>query len=192
MCEELVPILHMCEELVPILHTREKIAPVLHRCDEYVPVLHTSEIINLRNLSTNFRPQNLSKLTIRKFLNLANVTYWYQYFLWVWNLRNEKFTVQHRCESGLLQRKQRYITGIPNWTMSRYNVGLKTLLQGLSEKLIGKTDSRNNSKRLPLATKGGGYNMDILRQTACIVGNPIMFDNFASLFNCTTVNRSSD
>ena len=67
MCEELVPILHMSEELVPILHTREKVAPVLHRCDEYLPILHTSEIINMRNLSTNFRPQNLSKLTIRKF-----------------------------------------------------------------------------------------------------------------------------
>ena len=38
-----------------------------HRCDEYLPIFHTSEIINMRNLSTNFRPQNLSKLTIRKF-----------------------------------------------------------------------------------------------------------------------------
>ena len=54
-----------CEELVPILHTREKVAPVLHRCDEYLPILHTSEIINMRNLNTNFGPQNLSKLTIR-------------------------------------------------------------------------------------------------------------------------------
>ena len=60
-------ILHMCEKLVPILHIRGKVAPVLHRCDEYIPVLHTSEIINMRNLGINFRPQNLSKLTIRKF-----------------------------------------------------------------------------------------------------------------------------
>ena len=67
MCEELVPILHMCEELVPILHTREKVAPVLHKYDKFLPILHTSEITNMRNLSTNFRPQNLSKLTIRKF-----------------------------------------------------------------------------------------------------------------------------
>ena len=64
-CEELVSILHMCEESVPILRTQ--VAPVLHRCDEYLPILHTSEIINMGNLSTNFRPQNLSKLTIRKF-----------------------------------------------------------------------------------------------------------------------------
>ena len=66
-CEELVPILHMCEELVLILHTQKNVAPVLHRCDEYLPILQTSEIINMRNLSTNFRSQNLSKLTIRKF-----------------------------------------------------------------------------------------------------------------------------
>ena len=34
--------------------------------------------------------------------------------------------------------------------------------------------------------------MDILRQTAGIDVNPIMFDNFASLFNCLTIGRSSD
>ena len=35
--------------------------------------------------------------------------------------------------------------------------------------------------------------MDILRQTACIVVNPmIMVNDFASLFNCTTVGRSLD
>ena len=67
MCEDLVPVLHMYEELVPILHIREKVAPSLHMFDEYLPILHTSEIINMRNLSTNFRPQNLSKLTIGKF-----------------------------------------------------------------------------------------------------------------------------
>ena len=36
------------------------------------------------------------------------------------------------------------------------------------------------------------YNKDILRQTACTVVNLIMVDNFASLFTCTTVSRSSD
>ena len=33
------------------------------------------------------------------------------------------------------------------------------------------------------------YNTDILRQTACLVVNLIMTDNFASGFNCTTVGR---
>ena len=36
------------------------------------------------------------------------------------------------------------------------------------------------------------YIMDILRQNACMVDNQITVDNFASLFNCTTVGRSSD
>ena len=34
-------------------------------------------------------------------------------------------------------------------------------------------------------------NMTILWQTACMVVNPIMVDNVASIFNCTTVSRAS-
>ena len=34
--------------------------------------------------------------------------------------------------------------------------------------------------------------MDILRQTAYMTVNPIVADNFVSLFNCTTAGRSSD
>ena len=37
-----------------------------------------------------------------------------------------------------------------------------------------------------------GYNIDVLRQTACLVVNPIKVNNFAYLFNCTTVGRASD
>ena len=37
-----------------------------------------------------------------------------------------------------------------------------------------------------------GYNMNIMRQSACLVVNPIMVNNFASLFNCTPVGRASD
>ena len=36
------------------------------------------------------------------------------------------------------------------------------------------------------------YNIDILRQNTFMVISPIMNDNFASLFNRTIVNRSSD
>ena len=32
-----------------------------------------------------------------------------------------------------------------------------------------------------------GYNPYIMRQTACLVVNPIMVDSYFSLFNCTTV-----
>ena len=94
MCEKLVPVLHTCKRNwyqffthpkkhrsqvwriltnslhvrnLSVVHTGEKVAPVLHRCEEYLPILHTSESINMRNFSTNFRLQNLSKLTIRNF-----------------------------------------------------------------------------------------------------------------------------
>ena len=34
--------------------------------------------------------------------------------------------------------------------------------------------------------------LDISRQTACLVVNPIIIDNYASLFNCTPAVRASD
>ena len=37
-----------------------------------------------------------------------------------------------------------------------------------------------------------GYNINVLRQTACLVVNPIKVNSFAYLFNCTTVGRTSD
>ena len=37
-----------------------------------------------------------------------------------------------------------------------------------------------------------GYNIDVLRQTACLVVNPIKVNRFAYLLNCTTVGRASD
>ena len=37
-----------------------------------------------------------------------------------------------------------------------------------------------------------GYNINALQQTACLVVNPITVGNFAFLFNCTSVGRTSD
>ena len=36
------------------------------------------------------------------------------------------------------------------------------------------------------------YNINVLQQTACLVFNPITVGNFAVLFNCTLVGRTSD
>ena len=36
------------------------------------------------------------------------------------------------------------------------------------------------------------YVLNVLQQTACLVVNPIMVDNFAFLFNCIPVGRTSD
>ena len=38
-----------------------------------------------------------------------------------------------------------------------------------------------------------GYNLNVMRQSACLMINPaITGENFAALFNCTSVNRASD
>ena len=53
-----------------------------------------------------------------------------------------------------------------------------------TEKNIGKNDFVGTNKI--------GYHIDDLRQTACLVVNPIKVNSFAYLFNCTTVGRASD
>ena len=37
-----------------------------------------------------------------------------------------------------------------------------------------------------------GYNLNVMRQSACLVFNPIMVDKYAAFFNCTPVGRASD
>ena len=37
-----------------------------------------------------------------------------------------------------------------------------------------------------------GYNLKVMRQSACLVINQIKVDGYAALFNCTPVNRASD
>ena len=89
--------------------------------------------------------------------------------------------------------------------MSKYNVGLKTLLlEGLSEpefygdlvykfrKIIGKNDFLYHFKKIIVRYKKIGYNINVLRQTACLVVNPIKVNSFAYLLYCMTVGRASD
>ena len=89
--------------------------------------------------------------------------------------------------------------------MSKYNVGLKTLLlQGLSErefygdlvykfrKINGKNDFPYHFKKSIVPYKKIVYNINVMRQTACLVVNPIKVNSFAYLFNCTKVGRASD
>ena len=73
------------------------------------------------------------------------------------------------------------------------------LLQGLSEpefygnlvykckQILGKYDFPYHYKKIIFRYKKIGYNIDVLRQTACLVVNPIKVDNFAYLYDCTTV-----
>ena len=69
----------------------------------------------------------------------------------------------------------------------KYNVGLKTLnfmvtYSKTSERLLAKLIFLCNLKKIVTRYKKLGENMDNLRQTRSIVVNPIMVDNFTSLF----------
>ena len=82
--------------------------------------------------------------------------------------------------------------------VSKFNVGLNALLhQGLSEpefygdlvntlkKNVGRADFSDQFRKIIVRYKLIGYNINIMRQSACLVFNPITVNNFASLFNCT-------
>ena len=89
--------------------------------------------------------------------------------------------------------------------VSKFNVGLKPLLyQSLSEpefygdlvykfqKIEGRADFSDQFRKIIVRYKRIGYNINIMRQSACLVFNPITVNNFASLFNCMPVGRASD
>ena len=59
-------------------------------------------------------------------------------------------------------------------------------------KIIGNNDFPYHFKKIIVRYKKIGYNIDVLRQTACLVVIPIKVNNFAYLFDCTTVGRASD
>ena len=54
------------------------------------------------------------------------------------------------------------------------------------------TDFSDHFRKIILRHKRIGYNLNVMRQSACLVINPITVDNFALLFNCTPVDRASD
>ena len=125
------------------------------------------------------------------------------------NARNKSLTAK------LLQQGYRYHKLRKTFTkfyrrhyelVSKFNVGLKTLLhEGLSEpefygnlvhklkkKNVGKADFSDQFRKNIVRYKRIGYNINIMRQSACLVFNPITVNNFDSLFNCTPVGRASD
>ena len=81
---------------------------------------------------------------------------------------------------------------------SKFNVGLKSLLhQGLSEPKfyadivykfkisMGRTDFSDQVQNIIIRQKRIGYELNVIRQSACLVIYPITVDNFDVLFNCT-------
>ena len=50
---------------------------------------------------------------------------------------------------------------------------------------MGRTDFSDEFRKI-------GYDFNVMRQSVCLMINPITVDNFAALFNCTPVDRASD
>ena len=89
--------------------------------------------------------------------------------------------------------------------ISKFLVGLKSLLrQGLSEsdfyndlvyklkKIVGSYIFSAQFIKIISHYKKIGHNINVLQKTVCLVVSPITVGNFAFLFNCMTVGRTSD
>ena len=148
--------------------------------------VYISQLIRFARASSNLNDFNYrNKALTAKLLRQC-----YRYF----KLRTA-FSKFYRRHSALLEK---------------YSVSLKTLLQqGISEpefygdlvyrfrKIVGKSNfseqfSSEQFRKLINHYKRIGYSLDIMRQTTCLVVNPIIVDGYASLFNCTTAVRASD
>ena len=55
-----------------------------------------------------------------------------------------------------------------------------------------RADFSDQFRKIIVRYKRIGYNINIMRHSACLVFNPITLNNFASLFNCSPVGRASD
>ena len=134
--------------------------------------VYISQLIRFARVSshvTDFNTRN--KLLTAKLLNQG-----YRYHI------RKAFSKFYRRHSDLL---------------SKFNVGLKSLLQqGLSEpefygdlgykfkkNIYSCNDFSTQFCKIILRYKKIGYNINVIRQTACMVVNPITVNNFASPFN---------
>ena len=88
--------------------------------------------------------------------------------------------------------------------IEKYHVSLKKLMQqGICnpefygdlvykfKKIIGNPNFSNLLKRIVNRFKRAGYSLDIMRQTTCIIFNPIMVEGYAALLSCTAVVQAS-
>ena len=57
---------------------------------------------------------------------------------------------------------------------------------------LGLSNFSNLFKRIVNRFKRAGYSYGIMRQTACLVFNPIMVEGYAALFSFTAVVQASD
>ena len=69
-------------------------------------------------------------------------------------------------------------------------LGLQT--KNLRNSVIGRGDFSFHFRKIITRFRPIGYHLvNVMRQTAYLVFNPIMVDNYAAFFNCTPVGRAS-
>ena len=151
----------------------------VHRRTSYR--VYTSQLIRFARASSNVSDFNCRN----KALNAKVLRQSYRYF----KLR-KAFSKFYRTHSSLVEK---------------YSVSLKTILQqSISEpeffgdlvcifrKHVGKSNFSEEFRKLYNRYKRIGYNLDIMRRTACLVFNRNIVDGYTSLFSCTTAVRASD
>ena len=60
------------------------------------------------------------------------------------------------------------------------------------KRIVGNPNFSDQFKKIVKRYIRVGYNLDIMRQSACLVLNPITVHSYGFLFNCTTVGQASD
>ena len=60
------------------------------------------------------------------------------------------------------------------------------------KQIRGMTDFSDQFRKNIMRYKRIGFNLNVMRQSACLVIKPIMVDGYAAIFNCRPVDRASD
>ena len=121
------------------------------------------------------------------------------------NYRNKALTAILRQGYRYFKLRRAFSKFYRRALVEKYSVSLKTLLhQDISEtefygdlvyrfrQIVGKSNFSEQFRKLFNRYKRIGYSLDIMRQTAYLVVNPIIVDGYTSLFNFTTAVRASD
>ena len=73
-----------------------------------------------------------------------------------------------------------------------YNILTSTPPEQILDKWHLHFDNGIQCQLIIMCYKRIGYNLNVMRQSACLVINPITVDGYATLFNCPPVDRASD